>query len=127
MKRISELLLVLILLGGIAFATIKVYERNAPAELMVDITGVNFCYSLRTSALPEADNGGDWSIVSLPVGSTLVDADIVGDNPCVDFDVVGCGTYVLKYSVESDICANCVAETDLTVYKCCLVGSATCS
>lgn len=73
------------------------------------------------------DSGGQWKSVSVPAGSTLTQNDLVGDCPNIDFDLYGCGQYVLRYIVESTTCTNCKDSTDITINKCCLQGSANCN
>lgn len=66
------------------------------------------------------DDGGTWTIVSLPTGSTLTQGDLAGDNPCLDFNIFGCGQYILNYSYSSSTCDGCEKNADVVFIKCCL-------
>lgn len=72
------------------------------------------------------DSGGSWTIVSVPNGSSLTNADLAGsDNPCVDLDQ--CGVYILRYRVTSTTCAGCFDEEDVPFEKCCLSITTNCA
>lgn len=73
------------------------------------------------------DSGGEWTIVTIPAGSTLANTDLIGDCPSIDFDLFGCGEYTLRYTVESTDCVGCTDFVDVDIIKCCISGSATCN
>lgn len=70
--------------------------------------------------------GGDWTLLEKPTGSTLTQEVLIGDNPCIDFDVVGCGLYRFKYRI-GDIC--CLDSTTIRINKrCCnITGTIICN
>lgn len=85
----------------------------------------NITRCLKTVLIPTADNGGTWEVVSQPALSLPL--TLVGDNPCVDFALYGCGPYTLRYTVESTTCAGCTAQSTHTInYSLTIVGTSTC-
>lgn len=75
---------------------------------------------LRTLIIGE-DAGGTWTIITKPAGSTLVQGLLDGsDNPCIDFDLYGCGLYQLQYKVVQPCCTD---STRITLNKrCCNIS-----
>lgn len=72
------------------------------------------------------DAGGVWTIHTKPGGSILLDTDLSGDNPCIEFGDFGCGIYELKYTVTTDCCEDFVIIR--VRKKCCeVVGVISCS
>ena len=90
---------------------------SAPEEKIRVMAAYPLC-----DGLTGEDAGGAWSIISTPTGSTLTAADIVGDCPSVDFDLFGCGTYVLMHTVESPNCTNCIDTEEVTFEQCCPIS-----
>lgn len=89
---------------------------------------LNQIYCLRDFLIGE-DPGGTWSIVTIPEGSTLSPSNLTGDNPCLNFNNFGCGSYTLQYKVFSTTCAGCADSTQINLLlRCCeVVGEAFCS
>lgn len=67
------------------------------------------CYSLRDWLDGTEESGGEWILVSVPDSSTIIQADLVGDNPCLTPD--DCGTYVFVYRVDCQDCPGLYSET----------------
>lgn len=68
------------------------------------------------------DAGGFWEQVG--TSPQDVSAELVGDNPCIEWSGKACGQYELMYIV-GDICCRDTAY--VRPLKCCLTGSSQCN
>jgi len=98
-------------------------------EIESNVACVNILDLYKAKVAPlKVDDGGTWTITSpLPQGSSLSQSDLIGDNPCLDFEIFGCGAYVLRYTYESSTCGGCTTFADVDFYKCCLSLSPICN
>lgn len=72
------------------------------------------------------DTGGTWTVVSVPAGSNITNANLFGsDDPCVTFDQ--CGIYIFNYEYESSTCGGCIMNTNVPFERCCLPLTGTCT
>lgn len=67
------------------------------------------------------DGGGTWTVLLNPTGGTMTDADLFGDNPCIEFDDFGCGIFNLEYTYESSTCDGCTSSNIVPFRNCCPV------
>ena len=52
-------------------------------------------------------------------GGTLSNSDLVGNDPCVDFELFGCGQYIIEAIDTSSTCTNCEVRDTIYPYYCC--------
>lgn len=63
---------------------------------------------LLTDLNPSADPGGSWSFISGPSDLTSL---LIGDDPCIDFNSLPAGTYVVEYGGGTGTCASATQIT----------------
>jgi len=111
----------------ILFIAILSILSTEPKDQFIEINQMMDCNELLTVyqayvAPEEVDDGGTWSIGSpddIPSNSTLTNAELIGDNPCIDFDIYGCGKYYITYTIPSETCEGCIKSVRVPFRRCC--------
>ncbi len=106
-------------------------EKYSGYQISGEELGFNYGFSTRASRclrdfIVGEMAGGVWTLIEKPIGSVLTQENLDGsDNPCIDFDLKGCGVYRIQYKV-TDIC--CIDSTTIKINKrcCTVVGTIIC-
>lgn len=75
---------------------------------------------LRDNSPMSVDDGGTWSVLSQPQDGLLSSGVLIGDNPCLPLQLIGCGETRLEYKGESSTCEDCFQTATLPLFLNCV-------